>query len=141
LRTQQNEEDVEPIFQSISILYKQISSDLPFDKRKLDHKLWYEKLVDLISSLHNCRVLECPPVDTILTAAITLVEGDYRGKKDEKIDPYTIYFHLYKDMRIRLEPECSLYQNKVLKDESIDTYEIMLKKIQILIEKYQFAKS
>lgn len=76
----QNKEDVQAIFESIGLLYQEISLDLPFDKRKSKHKLWYEQLEDLFSSLHNCKILENPSTNTILTAALVLIPETALGK-------------------------------------------------------------
>ncbi len=133
----QSKQEVQIIIENLMSLCKQISSNLPFDRRKKEHKVWYEQLVDLFSSLHNCKVLENPSSNTILTGALVLIPENSLGKKDELTLPNTIYFHLRKDMRIRLEPEDTEYENNILEKDCVDSYEVMLQKIQTFIEKHQ----
>lgn len=135
---QTSKDEVRIIIDSLTNLCKGISSNLPFDRRKVTHKFWYEQLENLFSSLHNCQILENPSSNNILSASLVLIPEEARREKDELTLPNCIYFHLRKDMRICLQPEDSYLTNNILEKDSIDSYDVMLKKIQQLVEQYQF---
>lgn len=141
MNIQQSKEEVGIIISDIISLCKKASGFLPFDRRRLKNKVYYEKLVDLFNSIHNCRVLENPSANTILTCALTLIPENYLGKKDELVLPYTVYFHLYRDFKVRLEPEQSEYKNRVWDTKDlVESYEVVLLLMQKFIEKYQLLE-
>ncbi len=127
--------ELEDIFKQIKQSFQKIQGE-KFDKRKPIHKTVERELKILFESIPNCRILENPSTRTICTGAITLIKEDYRGRKDEDTEPYTIYFHLYKDGTACLEGEESAGFNYIIKDDMIDDRNIILEKLLTLIKQF-----